>query len=404
MAGPDRVTIVGASLAGFRTAQGLRANGFDGSITLIGDEPHEPYDRPPLSKQVLAGTRQPTDILLKRTTSLEDLGLDLRLGQRATDLDLERRRVGLHGGDRVDFDVVVIATGAVPRTIPETPDIGGIHVLRTVDDCLAVRAAMEHGPRVVVVGAGFIGAEVAATARGRGLEVTIVEVLPVPLSHALGPEIGAVCGRLHLDHGVDLRCGVGVAAFEGTDAVEAVVLSDGSRLEADLVVVGIGVRPATDWLVGSGLELADGVVCDEALRAVGAPFVFAAGDIARWHNTAYGEQMRIEHWTNATDQARAVAANLLAGDDAVPFASVPYVWSDQYDRKIQILGRCRADDRVEVVLGTIESLRFVALYGRDDRLTGALGFSMPAKLLQFEKLLNEHGSMQEAHALATSLR
>jgi NADPH-dependent 2,4-dienoyl-CoA reductase/sulfur reductase-like enzyme len=404
MAGPDRVTIVGASLAGFRTAQGLRANGFDGSITLIGDEPHEPYDRPPLSKQVLAGTRQPTDILLKRNTSLEDLGLDLRLGQRATDLDLERRRVGLHGGDRVDFDAVVIATGAVPRTIPETPDIGGIHVLRTVDDSLAVRAAMEHGPRVVVVGAGFIGAEVAATARGRGLEVTIVEVLPVPLSHALGPEIGAVCGRLHVDHGVDLRCGVGVAAFEGTDAVEAVVLSDGSRLEADLVVVGIGVRPATDWLVGSGLELADGVVCDEALRAVGAPFVFAAGDIARWHNTAYGEQMRIEHWTNATDQARAVAANLLAGDDATPFASVPYVWSDQYDRKIQILGRCRADDRVEVVLGTTESRRFVALYGRDDRLTGALGFSMPAKLLQFEKLLNEHGSMQEAHALATSLR
>jgi NADPH-dependent 2,4-dienoyl-CoA reductase/sulfur reductase-like enzyme len=404
MAGPDRVTIVGASLAGFRTAQGLRANGFDGSVTLIGDEPHEPYDRPPLSKQVLAGTRQPADILLQRNTTLEDLGLDLRLGQRATDLDLERRRVGLHGGDRVDFDAVVIATGAVPRTIPETPDIGGIHVLRTVDDCLAVRAAMEHGPRVVVVGAGFIGAEVAATARGRGLEVTIVEVLPVPLSHALGPEIGAVCGRLHLDHGVDLRCGVGVAAFEGTDTVEAVVLSDGSRLEADLVVVGIGVRPATDWLVGSGLELADGVVCDEALRAVGAPFVFAAGDIARWHNTAYGEQMRIEHWTNATDQARAVAANLLAGDDAAAFASVPYVWSDQYDRKIQILGRCRADDSVEVVLGTTESRRFVALYGRDDRLTGALGFSMPAKLLQFEKLLNEHGSMQEARALATSLR
>jgi 3-phenylpropionate/trans-cinnamate dioxygenase ferredoxin reductase component len=400
----ERITIVGASLAGIRTAQGLRSKGFDGTITLIGDEERPPYDRPPLSKQILAGTRQPEQTVLVQADDLAALDLDLRLGQRATELDLDGREVGLTGGDRVSFDAVVVATGATPRELPGTPDLDGIHALRTLDDALAIRAHLEASPKVVVIGAGFIGAEVAATARGRGLDVTVLEVLPVPLGHALGTQMGLVCAGLHLDHGVDLRCGVGVAGFEGSDRVERVVLSDGTHVEADLVVVGVGVRPATDWLAGSGLDVSDGVVCDATLQAVGAPFVYAAGDVARWDHRLYGEQVRIEHWTNANDQGRSVAANLLSGPDAAePFAPVPYVWSDQYDRKIQVLGRCRADDTVEVVFGSTDDRRFLALYGRDGRLTGALGFSLPAKLMRFNALLERSAPWDEALAVAREL-
>jgi NADPH-dependent 2,4-dienoyl-CoA reductase/sulfur reductase-like enzyme len=400
-----RITIVGASLAGLTTAQALRSGGFDGTITLIGDEDHEPYDRPPLSKQVLAGTRQAGDLALAPGDRLADLDLDLRLGRRATELDLEHHEVGLLGGERVPFDAVVVATGATPRELPGTPELDGIHVLRTLDDALAIRRELEAGPRVVVVGAGFIGAEVASSARGLGLDVTVVEVLPVPLSHALGPVMGEVCAALHRDNGTDLRCGVAVAGFEGTERVEAVVLSDGTRLDADLVVIGVGVRPATDWLVGSGLDLADGVVCDPMLRAVGAPVVHAAGDVARWHHPRYGEQLRIEHWTNAADQGRAVARDLLADPgSAEPFAPVPYVWSDQYKVKIQVLGRCRPDDAVSVVLGSVEEHRFVALYERDGMLHGALGFAMPGKLMRFNPLLDRGGTWEEALELAASLR
>ncbi len=400
-----RITIVGASLAGLTTAQALRSQGFDGHLTLIGDEEHEPYDRPPLSKQVLAGTRGAADLALAPGPKLADLGLDLRLGRRATELDLEHREVGLLGGERVGFDAVVVATGATPRELPGTPELDGIHLLRTLDDALAIRADLERHPRVVVVGAGFIGAEVASSARGLGLDVTVVEVLPVPLSHALGPAMGEVCAQLHRDNGVDLRCGVAVAGFEGTERVEAVVLSDGSRVEADLVVIGVGVRPATDWLVGSGLDLADGVVCDPTLQAVGAPLVYAAGDVARWDHARYGEQLRIEHWTNAADQGRAVARNLLADPGAAtPFAPVPYVWSDQYKVKIQALGRCRADDVVEVVLGSVDEHRFVALYGRAGLLHGAIGFALPGKLMRFNPLLERRAPWDEAMELAASLR
>jgi NADPH-dependent 2,4-dienoyl-CoA reductase/sulfur reductase-like enzyme len=400
----ERIVVVGASLAGLRTVQALRARGYDGVVTLVGEEDRPPYDRPPLSKQVLAGVKGPDDVALVTAEKLDGLDVDLRLGTRATELDLHAREVGLLGGERVGFDAAVIATGAAPRELPGTADVAGIHLLRTLDDALAIRVAMEDHPRVVVVGAGFIGSEVAATARGRGLDVTVVEVLPVPLAHALGPRLGALCAGLHRDHGVDLRCGVTVTGFEGTDRVEAVALSDGSRVDADLVVVGIGVRPATDWLAGSGLEVGDGVVCDPTLRAVGAPSVFAAGDVARWHHALYGEQVRVEHWTNAAEQARAVAVNLLAGEGAgTPFAAVPYVWSDQYDRKIQVVGRCRPDDDVEVVLGDVESRRLVALYGRDGRVTGVLGFSMPAKVMRFNPLLEAQASWDDALALARQL-
>jgi 3-phenylpropionate/trans-cinnamate dioxygenase ferredoxin reductase component len=401
---PERVVVVGASLAGLRTAQALRSGGYEGALTLVGDEEHEPYDRPPLSKQVLAGEWDVDRIALREPGGYDALGIDLRLGRRAVDLDVAGRTVELHGGERLAWDALVVATGARPRVLPGTPDLDGIHLLRTLDDSLALRRALEDGPRVVVVGAGFIGAEVAAVARTRGLDVTVLEALPVPLSRGLGPEMGAACAAVHLDHGVDLRCGVGVAGFEGHDRVEAVRLSDGAAVAADVVVVGVGVSPTTGWLEASGLELRDGVVCDQACRAVDASGVWAAGDVARWPNALFGEEMRVEHWTNAAEQGGAVAANLLAAPDAVqPFAPVPFVWSDQYDAKIQIVGRGRAGDEVRVVHGAVADRRFVALYRRDDRLVGAIGFNMPKLLMGYRRLLRAPCSWADALAHASDV-
>ncbi len=303
----------------------------------------------------------------------------------------------LDGGETIEFDGALLATGATPRTLPGTPALDGIFVLRTVDDALDLRARLDDGPRVVVVGAGFIGSEVAATCRMRGLQVTVLEALPAPLVRGLGPVLGMVCGELHRDHGVDLRLGVGVAAIEGDDRVERVRLDDGSTVEADVVVVGVGVVPVTDWLEGSGLVLDNGIVCDETLLA--APGIVAAGDVARWPNPLFdGELMRLEHWTNAAEQGVAAARRLLVveGDEPEAYAPVPFVWSDQYDRKIQTVGHFRGDDEMEVVYGTLEERRFVAVFGRGDRLVGALGFSMPAKVMQYRKMIEERATFAAA--------
>ena len=260
------IVVVGASLAGCRAAEALREEGFDGRVVLIGDEAHRPYDRPPLSKQVLAGSWSTDRIELPAVGA--DLDLEWRLGTRATGLDLAARRVALDAGEDVAFDGLVIATGATPRTVPVPDGMAGVHTLRTLDDCLALRAELERGPgRVVVVGAGFIGAEVAATCRERGSPVTMVEALPAPLARVLGEVIGGTCADLHRDHGVDVRTGVGVAGLAGGARVEQVQLGDGSAVDADVVVVGVGVTPLTGWLEGSGLTLDDGVVCDETCLA-----------------------------------------------------------------------------------------------------------------------------------------
>jgi 3-phenylpropionate/trans-cinnamate dioxygenase ferredoxin reductase component len=393
------VVVVGASLAGLRATEALRREGYDGRLVLVGAEHHEPYDRPPLSKQLLAGELDADRITLRRT-GLDDLDLDLRLGARADALDLAARRVSLEGGETVPFDGLVIATGASPRLLPamvHAPVPDGVFALRTLDDALMIRARLEQSPRVVVVGAGFIGAEVAATCRQRGLAVTVLEALPAPLVRGLGPELGAVCGELHRDHGVDLRLGVGVSGFEGAGRVERVRLDDGSTVEADVVVVGVGVEPATGWLAGSGLTIDNGVVCDETLLA--APDVVAAGDVARWPNELFdGELVRHEHWTNASEQAVAAARRLLHGGapGAPVFAPVPFVWSDQYDRKIQSAGQFRGDDQIVVVAGSLDDRRFVALVGRSGRLVGVLGFSMPAKVMRYRRLIAERASFDAA--------
>jgi NADPH-dependent 2,4-dienoyl-CoA reductase/sulfur reductase-like enzyme len=394
----ERIVVVGASLAGLRAAEALRRGGFTGTLTLVGAEEHLPYDRPPLSKQLLAGDWDVDRVWLRKPDDYDPLGLDLRLGRRATDLDVQGREVLLHGGEVLPYDGVIIATGAAPRRLPGCPLIDGVVELRTLDDSLALRKAFEQQPKVVVVGAGFIGAEVAATARQRGLDVTVLEALPVPLSRGLGDRMGTACAALHLDHGVDLRCGVGVAGFEGDGRVTGVLLTDGSVVPADVVVVGVGVTPATAWLESSGLELDDGVVCDELCRA--APGVYVAGDVARWTNPLIGQSMRVEHWTNAAEQGQAAAENLLAGEGAgTPFAPVPFFWSDQYDVKIQFVGRARPGDDVEVVDGSLEAHRFVALYGREGRLVGCLGFSRPRLVMTYRRLLAEGASWDEALAL-----
>ena len=392
------ITIVGASLAGLRAAESLRRQEFDGQIVLIGDEPHAPYDRPPLSKQYLAGSWNEERLALTKPEKLAEFELDFRLGVRATAFDLASRRLTLDGADDIEVDGLLIATGARCRTLPGTDNLDGVFVLRGLDDATALRAALDAGPsRVVVVGAGFIGAEVAATARQREIEVSLIEALPQPLGRVLGDEMGAVCADVHREHGVDLRTGVGVEAIEGDGRVERVRLSDGSIIEADVVVVGIGVIPNTEWLEGSGLTIDNGVVCDATCLA--APGVTAAGDVARWPNQRFDEVMRVEHWDNAVEQGGHAARRLLQSDDeAEPFTPVPWFWSDQYDRKIQLAGRIRPDDDMSIVTGSVEERRFAALYGRAGKLVGVLGFNRPRHVMQYKTLIQEGASYADALA------
>jgi len=392
----ETIAVVGGSLAGLRAAEALRRFGYDGRLVFVGEEDRHPYDRPPLSKEVLTGAREPEQILLSKPEKFDALALDLRLGHRAEALDTVARRLSLDDGEVIDFDGLVIATGASPRRLRGTPALAGIHTLRSLDDSLALRADLEAGPKVAVVGAGFIGAEVAASCRARGLDVTVIEALPTPLAGALPAAIGEVCAAIHRDHGVDMRCGVGVSEIVGGERVECVKLSDGSEIAADVVVVGIGVTPNTKWLESSGLELADGVVCDASL-ATAAEGIVAAGDVARWPNPLFGESVRVEHWTNAVEQAEAAARRLLSGPaGATPFAAVPFVWSDQYDRKFQSAGRYGPDDEMLICHGTLQERRFVALFGRGGRLVGALGVNRARRLIGYRRMIGDGTSWADA--------
>ena len=403
----DRIVIVGASLAGLRSAETLREREFDGPIILLGDERANPYDRPPLSKQLLSGAWEPSRIELRSADELAGrLALDLRLGVTALGLDVGRGEVATSDGP-VAYDRLVIATGTRVRRLPGTEAMGHVHVVRTLDDSLRLREQLTEGAKVVVVGAGFIGAEVAATAKGRGCEVTILEALPTPLARQLGDAMGQACGDLHARNGVTLRTAVRIDHI----ADDAVVLVDGERVPADVVVVGIGVTPNVEWLVGSGVLIDDGVRCDDRCRVLdedGQPLdgIVAAGDVARWPNGRFAalgdpaapELMRIEHWTNAADMG-AHAAGTLLGDDSA-FEPVPYFWSDQYKHKIQFLGRSTGFDEVRVVDGDPADAAWLALYRRGDRLIGALGVSKIRGLMGYHKLLEARTSWADALAHA----
>ncbi len=380
------VIVVGASLAGLTATETLRNGGYDGELIVVDPSRELPPDRPPLSKQVLAGEWEPARAVHRGAQRLPELDVDLRLGVAATSLDVATLAMGLSDGSSVDAAGIVLAMGATPRQLPDQP-LGGVHVLRTMEDCLALRADLEAGPdRVVVIGAGFIGAEVAATCRGRGLEVTIIEAGPVPLGRVLPGDVGAFIADVHREHGVDVRLGIGVDGLDsdGHGRVRSVRMADGTSIDADVVVVGIGVVPSVHWLHGSGLSIEDGVVCDETCRA--APGIVAAGDVASWPNPRFGEVMRVEQWEHAIEQGEHAARRLLGelglGDPPGAFAPIPWFWSDQYDRKIQMAGRPAGSDRLHIVEGSIADRRFVALFRRGDRCTAVLGVNRPRHVMQ----------------------
>ena len=389
----ERIVVVGASLAGLRAIEALRREGHEGPIVAIGAEPQLPYDRPPLSKQFLKGDWEEDRLPLRRD-GVEDLGVDWRLGIAARSLDLGAGQVELESGERVDYDALLIATGTVARALPFGGGLGGVHLLRTLEHARALREELAEAKHVLIVGAGFIGMEVAATCRQRGLAVTVVEPLEQPLVRGLGPELGAWVGDRHREEGVDVRCGVGVAGFEGDARVEAVKLTDGSLVPADVAVVGIGARPATDWLVDSGLALDDGVVCD-ASGATSVPNVFAAGDVARWAGT------RLEHWTSAVEQGTHVATRILGGESVAPLEHLPYVWTDQFDLRLQIAGHVAPGDAQHVCHGSLDpdgDRRFVVLFGREGRLVAAVGNKRPRQLIAVRKRMAAGVSFEEAIA------
>ncbi len=393
MSAPRRIAVVGASLAGLRAVEFLRRSKFDGAITLIGAEPHLPYDRPPLSKEILRGTWGQEKLALRRG-SYEELGVEVSSGKRAVSLDVSERRVHLDDGRTVPFDGLIIATGGLARTLPNQPDLPGVHTLRTLDDAMAIRRALLQGPRVAVIGAGFIGAEVAASARQLGLEVDVIEALEAPLAQSLGPRLGGIVQRAHERRGVRMHCGRKVSAFQGTDRLTGLILDDGTRVPCGLCIVGIGMTPSVSWLEGSGIELEDGVRCDETL-ATNVPGIVAAGDVASWYNPLFEERMRIEHWTNAVEQARHAASRLLGADAKKPFDSVPMFWSDQFDIKIQGAGRPKPTDEL-ILTGSEQDEKLVALYERDGRLVGAVAFNQPPKLIQLRRLIGARAGIDEA--------
>ena len=370
------IVIVGGGLAATRTAEQLRKSEYTGPITIVSDEEHLPYDRPPLSKDVLHSDLD--DVVLKPAEFYDENNITVRLGSAARVLDTAAQTVTLADGTVIGYDELVIATGLVPKRIPSFPDLEGIRVLRSFDEALALRRHAASARHAVIVGAGFIGCEVAASLRKLGVDVVLVEPQPTPLASVLGEEVGALVTRLHRAEGVDVRTSTGVAEVRGKDGhVTTVVLGDGSELDADLVVVGIGSRPATDWLEGSGIAVDNGVVCDAAGRT-GAPNVWALGDVASWRD-ATGHQVRVEHWSNVAEQARVVVPAML-GQEPPSAIVVPYFWSDQYDVKIQCLGEPEATDVVHIVED--DGRKFLAYYERDGVVAGVVGGGMPGKVMK----------------------
>ncbi|HEX5617989.1 MAG TPA: FAD-dependent oxidoreductase [Solirubrobacteraceae bacterium] len=369
-----RLVVVGASLAGLRAAQAARAAGFDGDLVVIGDEPHLPYTRPPLSKELLAGVQTPDDCAFPS----QAIDAHWRLGTRATGLDRAARRVRLADGEHVAYDRLIVATGCRARPWPGEA-VEGMHTLRSVDDALRLKAAFATRPRVAIIGAGFIGCEVAATARKQDLDVTLVDIAPHPML-PLGPELGERCAVMHRRHGVDLRLETGVASIDGG----TLTLADGARVDADVVVVALGAVPNTEWLGAPG-----GMACDATLTSLDDPDVLGAGDAISWpHPLADGEPVRVEHWTTAAEHGQLAGRNaLLERGERAPHVLPPYFWSDQYDVKIQAVGFPARAERLEILESTREGDRFVAAGARDGRLVGVVAFNAAKRLGWYRRQL-----------------
>ncbi|MFJ6787304.1 NAD(P)/FAD-dependent oxidoreductase [Streptomyces angustmyceticus] len=387
MTRPGKVVIVGGSSAGLATAEALRRQGYEGKLTLLDAERHLPYDRPPLSKQVLTGAWEPSRTQLRSQEHLAALEAEFIRAEPAVLCDVEERAVTTATGRVVRGDALVIATGLRPRIVPGQEELAGVHVLRTLDDALALRRDLVAGRRLVVVGEGVLGAEIAASARAMGVEVTLAGFGSALLGSQVGGRVGGFLARLHTERGVDLCLGAAVEALAADSGgrVCGVRLASGEVLRADTVVVAIGAQPATEWLEGSGLALGDGVECDAYCRA--APGVHAVGDVASWHHEGLDRRLRLENRTNATEQAQAVAANLLGAER--PYTPTPYFWTDQYDAKLQVHGLPTPDAETHIAEGDPAQGRFVAVYRENGEVTGVLGWNMPkqARLLRQEHLV-----------------
>ncbi|HEY4020307.1 MAG TPA: FAD-dependent oxidoreductase [Pseudonocardiaceae bacterium] len=381
---PEPVVVVGAGAAGLATVTGLRGNGFQGRLSWIGAEATLPYDRPPLSKEVMTAARTSEQIALCTWDKVAELDVDLRLGTTVTGVDIDARKIMLSDGNLLPFGCLVAATGVNPRTLPGSEHLAGMHIVRTLDDAIALRSGLGPGRRLVVIGGGFLGTELAAAARSLGTDVVLLDPGPAPLCAAVGADVGVMVADLHREHGVEIRTGPGAAVVR-VDArggtFDGVTLADGTAIAADVALVAIGSVPATSWLAETGVDCADGLRCDEFCET-DVPGVYAVGDVSNWYHIGLGARVRLEHRTNAAEQGLYVARRIL-GQAAEPFAPVPYFWSDQYDLKIQAYGLLRGHDEVRVVDGAIADREFVALYRRGDRLAGVLGVRRARALRQW---------------------
>jgi NADPH-dependent 2,4-dienoyl-CoA reductase/sulfur reductase-like enzyme len=370
-----RIVVVGGSLAGVNALEEIRERGFSGELVLVGAELYLPYTRPPLSKEALAGEVDHGQLALRPSGWYAENGVTLRLGHAASGLDTHRRVVLLDDGRTIAYDGLVIATGSSSRRPAQTAGITRAHELRGIDDAERLLRILRHSGHLVVIGAGFIGMEAAATARGLGLDVTVVDIAASPMNRAFGPGVGDWFRRRHEAHGVRVLCATGVAGIEEKGPRTLVRLADGETLTADALLVAVGATPATSWLAGSEVSLGDGILCEPDL-ATNVPNVVAAGDVVRWHNRTFDESMRVEHWTNAVEQGRHAAATLLG--ERRPFESVPFFWTDQFDAKLRCVGRPGAEDDVAILAENDTTL--VAVYGRGGLLSGAVCVNAPRQL------------------------
>jgi 3-phenylpropionate/trans-cinnamate dioxygenase ferredoxin reductase component len=384
--------IVGASLTGAKAAETLRAEGFDERVVLIGDEDERPYERPPLSKDYLRGEAERATVYVHPEGFYAEHDIELRLGRTAVSLNVAGRELALDDGERLRYDRLLLATGAEPRrlSIPGG-DLDGVLYLRSVADCDALRARLDRGGAVVVIGAGWIGAEVAASARQRGLDVTVIDPLTVPLERVLGPEVGAVYRDIHVDHGVQMLLGTGVEAFEGGTAVERVRTSDGRELECDFVVVGVGVQPRTGLAAQAGLAVDNGILVDEHLQT-GAPGVFAAGDVANAHHPFYGERIRVEHWANALHQGPLAARAMLGEPDV--YDRLPYFFSDQYDVGMEYAGFARRWDRV-IFRGDPATREFIVFWLTGNRVVAGMNVNVWDVIDPIQRLIGERVAVDD---------